>query len=44
MDIPYEGLNVIKTIAGTDTGALFNQKTFENALQGFTFPADISEA
>lgn len=30
-------------MAGKDPGALFNQKTVENALKGFTFPADTSD-
>lgn len=30
-------------MAGKASGALFNQKTVENALKGFTFPVDMSD-
>jgi hypothetical protein len=31
------------TMSGKAAGALFNQKTVENVLKAFTFPADLAE-
>lgn len=30
-------------MTGKAAGALFNQKTVENAMKGFTFPADLAD-